>query len=170
MLFGHFLGTNRVKWRETRHCSINLFDSVIWKMNLRELCSPLFTLFLLFLHHPENFAVFIVADMLVDYLLTRWVISELSQLICLSTASHSSPHQSDFALCMTMLPNLIIDLLVYIKRTLYTSVMIVLRHWLLLRGEVLQSVPWTAAIYWCIMRPHLSSNHSCFIHQSSLAN
>jgi hypothetical protein len=42
-------------------------------------------------------------------------------------------------------------------------------YWLLLRGGIVQSVPCTAAIFWSILRPHLTSNHSWFIHQRSLA-
>jgi len=43
-------------------------------------------------------------------------------------------------------------------------------YWLLLRGGIIQSVSCTAAIFSSIVRPHMSSNHSWFIHQSSLAN
>lgn len=57
-------------------------------------------------------------------MLTRWAISEPLQLICLSTASQSSLHPLGFASCLTTLPNLI-DLLVYMKRTLNMSVMVV---------------------------------------------
>jgi hypothetical protein len=41
---------------------------------------------------------------------------------------------------------------------------------LLLRGGIVQSVPCTAAIFWFTVRPHVSSNHSWLIHQSTLAN
>jgi hypothetical protein len=42
--------------------------------------------------------------------------------------------------------------------------------WLLLRGGIVKSVPWTAVIFWSVVHPCLSSNHSWFIYQSSLAN
>jgi hypothetical protein len=42
--------------------------------------------------------------------------------------------------------------------------------WLLLRGGIIQSVPYTATIFWYTVRPHLNSNHYWFIHQSSAAN
>jgi hypothetical protein len=41
-------------------------------------------------------------------------------------------------------------------------------YWLLLRSSIVQSFPCTAAIFCSIVRPHLSSNHSWFIYQSSL--
>jgi hypothetical protein len=37
-------------------------------------------------------------------------------------------------------------------------------YWPLLRGGIVQSVPCAAAIFWYIVRPHLRSNHSLFIH------
>jgi hypothetical protein len=40
--------------------------------------------------------------------------------------------------------------------------------WLLLRGSIVHSVPCTATIFSSIVHPHLSSNHSWFIHQGSL--
>jgi hypothetical protein len=43
-------------------------------------------------------------------------------------------------------------------------------YWLLLGGGIVKSVPCTAVIFWSIMHTHLSSNHSWFIHQSSLEN
>jgi hypothetical protein len=45
-------------------------------------------------------------------------------------------------------------------------------YWLLLRGGIVQSVLWTTATFWStsIVCPRLSSNHSWFIHQSSLTN
>jgi predicted DNA-binding helix-hairpin-helix protein len=46
----------------------------------------------------------------------------------------------------------------------------VVRYWLLLRGSIVQSVTCTVTILYSIVRPHLRSNHSWFIHQSSLAN
>jgi hypothetical protein len=43
-------------------------------------------------------------------------------------------------------------------------------YWLLLQEVIIQSVPRTATIFWSIVRPHMSSNHSWFIHQSSMEN
>jgi hypothetical protein len=43
-------------------------------------------------------------------------------------------------------------------------------YWLLLPSGIVQSVPYTAAIFWFILLPHLSSNHSWFIHQRSIVN
>jgi hypothetical protein len=43
-----------------------------------------------------------------------------------------------------------------------------LYYWLLLRSDIVQSVPCTAVIFWSIVRSHLKSNLSWFIHQSSL--
>jgi hypothetical protein len=40
---------------------------------------------------------------------------------------------------------------------------------LLLRGGIIQSIPYTAVILWSIVSPNLSFNYSWFIHQSSLA-
>jgi hypothetical protein len=43
-----------------------------------------------------------------------------------------------------------------------------LSNGLMLCGGIVQSVPYTATIFWSIVRPTLTSNHSWFIHQSSL--
>jgi hypothetical protein len=43
-----------------------------------------------------------------------------------------------------------------------------LYYWLLLRSDIVQNVPCTAVIFWSIVRSHLKSNLSWFIHQSSL--
>jgi hypothetical protein len=40
-------------------------------------------------------------------------------------------------------------------------------YWLILRSGIIQSVPCTATILWSVVHPHLSSNYSWFIHQSS---
>jgi hypothetical protein len=41
-------------------------------------------------------------------------------------------------------------------------------NWLLLRGSIVQSVPCTSVIFWSILLPLISYNHSWFFHQSSL--
>jgi hypothetical protein len=41
-----------------------------------------------------------------------------------------------------------------------------LRNWLLFCGGIAHSIPCTAAIFWSIVRPHPSSNHSWFSHKS----
>jgi hypothetical protein len=41
---------------------------------------------------------------------------------------------------------------------------------LMLRGGIVQSVPYTADNFWSIMRPHMSSNQSWFIQQCSLVS
>jgi hypothetical protein len=54
--------------------------------------------------------------------------------------------------------------------TVWTDQHLSCRYWLLLRGGIVQSVSSTASIFWSIVSPSLSSNHSWFIHWSSPTN